>query len=141
MENIRKKQSIGRQRIEIKKISKKTKLQVSFTKRRKGLFKKIAELHKLWGVNAAVFVVSPGGKPFSFGTPSTECFINHYLGGSNNISSENIVTAEVNHLCEDEPSVEEFWFNKSIDDLGLHQLEEFKEALQDLKSTIMARAN
>ncbi|GAA0176393.1 hypothetical protein Leryth_023602 [Lithospermum erythrorhizon] len=136
--NIVKKQSLGRQKIEIKKISKKTKLQVSFTKRRKGLFNKVAELHKVCGVNAAVFVESPGGKPFSFGTPSTQYFINHYL---NNISSQNIVTAEVNHVSENKLSVEEFWWSKSINDLGLQELEEFKEALEDFKSNIMAKAN
>ncbi|GAA0146624.1 hypothetical protein Leryth_022626 [Lithospermum erythrorhizon] len=166
MENIVKKKNMGRQKIEIKKMEKKDRLQVTFSKRRKGLFKKVEEFSKLCGGDAAVLVRSPGGKPFSWGTPSVEHVINRYIGLNNddahqNISSGSSVTTEINGVCENmlvgeamkekeigkKQSFEElkgdelFWWNKSIDDLDLQQLEEFKVALERLKSTIMARAN
>ena len=67
--NMVKKQSIGRQKIEIKKIEKKRSLEVTFSKRRTGLFKKAGELCFLCSVEVAVIVFSPGKGPSSSATP------------------------------------------------------------------------
>ncbi|XP_042006617.1 MADS-box transcription factor 51-like [Salvia splendens] len=60
----------------MKKIEKKSSLQVAFTKRRGGLFRKATELAVLCGVEIAILVKSPAGKLYSFGHPSVEALIN-----------------------------------------------------------------
>lgn len=69
----------GRKKIPMEKIKKKEALQVSFSKRRKGLFKKIGELSVLCGAQVASIVFSPGNKPFSFGSPSVDHVIQRFL--------------------------------------------------------------
>lgn len=59
-----------------------TALQVTFSKRRAGLFKKASELCILCGAQVAIIVFSPVHKIFCFGHPSTEAVIDHYLHGS-----------------------------------------------------------
>lgn len=60
----------------MKKIEKKSSLQVAFSKRRGGLFRKATELSVLCGVEIAILVKSPAGKLYSFGHPSVEALIN-----------------------------------------------------------------
>ncbi|KMZ66208.1 Agamous-like MADS-box protein AGL61 [Zostera marina] len=98
----KKKTSIGRQKIEIKKIENEEARQVCFSKRRTGLFKKASELSVLCGAEISVVVFSPAGKVFSFGHPSVDSVIDRYVAtlnnpttaahvnnGTNNISSSN----------------------------------------------------
>ncbi|KAK4783371.1 hypothetical protein SAY86_007745 [Trapa natans] len=77
------KPSTGRKKIEIKKIDNKSSQQVTFSKRRAGLFKKASELCILCGTQIAIIVFSPVHKIFSFGHPSIEAVINRYLQGVN----------------------------------------------------------
>ncbi|KAL9146067.1 hypothetical protein ABFS82_13G085800 [Erythranthe guttata] len=75
---------MGRRKIEIKKIEKKSSLQVTFTKRRMGLFRKASELSILCGAEIAILVQSPADKIFSYGHPSVEALVNrllHHNGG------------------------------------------------------------
>ncbi|CAH9125730.1 unnamed protein product, partial [Cuscuta epithymum] len=74
-----KKPSLGRQKIKIAKIEIKNHLQVTFSKRRSGLFKKASELCILCGVEVAIIVFSPAGKVFSFGHPHVEPIIDRFL--------------------------------------------------------------
>ncbi|KAL9317338.1 hypothetical protein ACSQ67_013855 [Phaseolus vulgaris] len=53
------KKSRGRQKIEMKKMSKESNLQVTFSKRRTGLFKKASELCTLCAADVALVVFSP----------------------------------------------------------------------------------
>jgi len=69
----------GRQKIEMKKMSNESNLQVTFSKRRSGLFKKSSELCTLCGADAALVVFSPSGKAFSFGYPNLDTVIDRYL--------------------------------------------------------------
>lgn len=73
------KKTLGRQKIEMAKIKDESNLQVTFSKRRSGLFKKASELSTLCGVEIAIIVFSPGNKVFSFGHPDVENIINRYL--------------------------------------------------------------
>ena len=77
--NMAKKQSMGRQRIEIKKIEKKSSLEVSFSKRCTGLFKKVGKLYVLCGNEATVIVFSPHRRAFIFGHPSADAVIDWFL--------------------------------------------------------------
>ena len=74
-----KKPSKGRRKIEIAKIPKKNHLQVTFSKRRSGLFKKASELCTLCGANVAIIVFSPSGKVFSFVHTDVETIVDRFL--------------------------------------------------------------
>ncbi|GKG11762.1 agamous-like MADS-box protein AGL62 [Tanacetum coccineum] len=73
--NMNKKTSHGRKKIEIKKIEENNNRQVTFSKRRNGLFKKAAELCVLTGAKIAIIVNSPGGRVFAFGHPNVDALI------------------------------------------------------------------
>ena len=72
------KKSKGRQRITMAKMENESNLQVTFSKRRSGLFKKASELNTLCGADIAVVVFSPGGKVYSFGHPNVENVLNRF---------------------------------------------------------------
>ncbi|KAK4746511.1 hypothetical protein SAY87_012823 [Trapa incisa] len=74
-----KKPSLGRQKIAIAKIPKKNHLQVTFSKRRSGLFKKASELCTLCGVEIGILVFSPANKVFSFGHPEVDSILDRFL--------------------------------------------------------------
>nr|GMC46584.1 agamous-like MADS-box protein AGL62 [Ipomoea batatas] len=76
--------SRGRQRIEMVKIERKSNLEVTFSKRRCGLFKKASVLSTLCGADVAIIVFSPAGnKVFSFGHPTVEAVVERFLGEDN----------------------------------------------------------
>ncbi|XWS67526.1 hypothetical protein CRYUN_Cryun04dG0014000 [Craigia yunnanensis] len=54
--------NMGRQKITMEKIAKKNHLQVTFSKRRAGIFKKTSELCTLCGVDVEIIVFSPANK-------------------------------------------------------------------------------
>ncbi|PHU12026.1 hypothetical protein BC332_18956, partial [Capsicum chinense] len=72
--------SKGLQRIDIAKMQKESKLQVTFSKRCVGLFKKTSELCMLCGVEIVIVVFSPSKKVYSFGHPSVELLVDRFLG-------------------------------------------------------------
>ncbi|CAM8997471.1 unnamed protein product [Rhodiola kirilowii] len=78
---MKRKKSKGRQKIEIKKIQKPDQRQVTFSKRRTGLFKKAGELSVLCGAEVAVIVFSEGSKPYTFGHPDVNKVVEKYLNG------------------------------------------------------------
>ncbi|XP_050363535.1 agamous-like MADS-box protein AGL62 [Argentina anserina] len=79
--------SQGRQKIPIAKIAKRTNLQVTFSKRRSGLFKKASELCTLCGVEVAIIVFSPANKPYSFGHPDVDSLIDRFLARNPNYNN------------------------------------------------------
>ncbi|CAI0451924.1 unnamed protein product [Linum tenue] len=70
---------MGRRKIEMKMVTDRSCRQVTFSKRRTGLFKKANELATLCAVQIAIIVFSPGGKPFSFGNPGVEPVVGRFL--------------------------------------------------------------
>ncbi|KAK6945841.1 Transcription factor, MADS-box [Dillenia turbinata] len=69
----------GRKKIPIAKIENKDRLQVTFSKRKSGLFKKASELSILCGVEMAIVLFSPTGKVYSFGNPDVNSIANRFL--------------------------------------------------------------
>ncbi|KAG2317561.1 hypothetical protein Bca52824_020683 [Brassica carinata] len=69
----------GRQKIEMLKMKNENNLQVTFSKRKSGLFKKASELCTLCGAEILVIVFSPGRKVFSFGHPNVDVVIDRFL--------------------------------------------------------------
>ncbi|OVA15319.1 Transcription factor [Macleaya cordata] len=86
----KRKLSKGRRKIEIKRIEKEDARQVTFSKRRVCLFKKASELCTLCAAETDVIVFSPAGKPYSFGHPSVDTVVDHYLSGGNYASQNSI---------------------------------------------------
>ncbi|KAF8394271.1 hypothetical protein HHK36_020478 [Tetracentron sinense] len=73
---------MGKRKIEIANLEDPNKRQVTFSKRRKGLFKKAAEACSLCDAEIAVIVFSPAGKPYTFGHTSVDSLIDRYLSNS-----------------------------------------------------------
>ncbi|KAL2532133.1 MADS-box domain-containing protein [Abeliophyllum distichum] len=57
----------GRRKIEIKKITKQSSKNVTFSKRRKGLFKKAEEIQSKAGASISIVVFSPANRPYTQG--------------------------------------------------------------------------
>ncbi|XP_051115808.1 agamous-like MADS-box protein AGL61 [Andrographis paniculata] len=73
----------GRRSIPIEKIEKKSNLQVTFSKRRAGLFNKASELCTLTGAEAGVVLFSPADNAHSFGYPDINTITNNFLSPEN----------------------------------------------------------
>ncbi|GKC25963.1 agamous-like MADS-box protein AGL62 [Tanacetum coccineum] len=145
--NMNKKTSHGRKKIEIKKIEENNNRQVTFSKRRNGLFKKAAELCVLTGAKIAIIVNSPGGRVFAFGHPNVDALINTYLATQKNVDVDvdmgrlalpinvfNQHYAEISHELElekmrkdmiPEKISSEFWFDEPIDGMDVAELEHY----------------
>ncbi|XP_057748100.1 agamous-like MADS-box protein AGL29 [Arachis stenosperma] len=70
---------MGRRKIEIKMVKDTNTRQVTFSKRRTGLFKKANELSILCGSEVAIVVFSPGNKPYSFAHPTVDAVVAKFL--------------------------------------------------------------
>ncbi|XP_058738323.1 agamous-like MADS-box protein AGL62 [Vicia villosa] len=156
--------SRGRQKIEMKKMSNESNLQVTFSRRRSGLFKKASELCTLCDAEIALVVFSPTEKVFSFGHPNIDLVIDRYLSRvppenndtmkfiearrranacdlnaklaqiNNTLDVEKILGAELSHMCK--AAKARFWGTCSIDRMNWAQLEIFKKALEELKNLV-----
>ncbi|KAG5246668.1 agamous MADS-box protein [Salix suchowensis] len=168
-----KKQSLGRQKIEIKKIENKSSLEVTFTKRRHGLFNKACEIGVLTGAEAAVIAFSPGKKAFAFGYPSVDTVIERYLsentreGGwvintSTSTGHDHRAVQESRREYEEALAKKEeetkrvemlkeggevgfgsdrFWWDRSIQGMGLEELEQYVASMEELKKNVGIRVD
>ncbi|GAU12111.1 hypothetical protein TSUD_00770 [Trifolium subterraneum] len=160
-----KKKTTGRKKIEIKKLDEGSNKQVTFSKRRQGLFKKASELCILCDVHAAIIVCSPADKLYSFGQPNTDAILNSYINGTTEFadakSTEDSSThREYNGQYEEALKMLELekkkladvenltktwnrgdWWNDSIDDLSIEQLEQFMISLCELRNKLIERAD
>ncbi|KAL8488959.1 hypothetical protein ACS0TY_025029 [Phlomoides rotata] len=149
------KKTQGRRKIEIKKIQNKASLNVTFSKRRTGLFNKASELALLCGAQIAILVQSPVGKIFSFGHPSVDSLIHPLLSTADEILASpsdqmthyqqilarSAYEKAVMRLEMEKRKEKEFWWNEPHDGMELHELEEYLEALQTLKGNVSKRAD
>ncbi|GMJ03626.1 AGAMOUS-like 62 [Hibiscus trionum] len=156
----------GRQKIQIKKLENESSRQVTFSKRRNGLFKKASELCVLCGANIGIIVFSPKGKPFCFGHPNIDVILDRYFS-ENPFEDNSSTTApcfeEFNEECrealeklevekkrtkeiekenEDRKNKGEFWWDDPIDNnMGLEDLETYAKAMEELRNNVANRAN
>lgn len=65
-------QTRGKQKIEMKRIDKEDDRITTFSKRRSGIYKKATEIATLCGAEVGFGTFSPSGKPFSFAQPSMD---------------------------------------------------------------------
>lgn len=166
---VKKKPSLGRQKIKIEKIPKKNHLQVTFSKRRAGLFKKASELCTLCGVEIAIVVFSPADKAFSFGHPNVESVMNRFFtrnpppsSGAHqlieahrnaNVRDLNVQLTQVLNQLEvqkkhgealnqtKKAGQNQCWWEAPIDQLGLPELEQLRDALEELKKKVAKQAS
>ncbi|KAI8025854.1 Agamous-like MADS-box protein AGL62 [Camellia lanceoleosa] len=164
-----KKPSMGRQKIKIEKIEIKNHLQVTFSKRRSGLFKKASELCTLCGIEIAIIVFSPAGKVFSFGHPNVDSIVDQFLTRnpppntttrhlieahrSASVRELNLQLTQVLNELEVEKrhgetldhtrkaSQRQYWWEAPIDKLGLHELEQLRNSMVELKKNVTNQAN
>ncbi|KAF7811113.1 agamous-like MADS-box protein AGL62 [Senna tora] len=161
---MKRKSSSGRQKIPIEKIPKKSHLQVTFSKRRSGLFKKASELCTLCGVKIAIIVFSPADKAFSFGHPEVESIIDRYLNrnpmpesGAHhlveahqnaNVRDLNMQLTQILSQLEIERKRGEelehvrkarqrqFWWENPIEELGFNELQQLRVSMEELKKNV-----
>ncbi|KAL1819800.1 hypothetical protein DCAR_0416114 [Daucus carota subsp. sativus] len=160
------KKTQGRRKIDMKKIDDRNSLQVTFSKRRTGLFKKASELCVLTGAETALIVESPGGRVFAFGHPNVDSVVDSYLGGSSVKSPENALInrdevkftrmndkfnqeyLEISKKLEDEKAKKvdddveggPFWWEQPFDEFELGELEKYIESMEALKNNVIQRA-
>ncbi|XP_061352951.1 agamous-like MADS-box protein AGL29 [Gastrolobium bilobum] len=137
---------MGRRKIEIAMVKDTNTRQVTFSKRRTGLFKKANELSILCGAEVAIVVFSPGNKPYSFGHPGVDAVANNFFQQEpksgdviqGNPSSEGVNLGKLNKeyadvmdlVREDENKGE---VQKALDKYQLTQLSELQEFSSSLK--------
>ncbi|KAJ4823019.1 hypothetical protein Tsubulata_009225, partial [Turnera subulata] len=164
-----KKPSIGRQKIKIEKIPKKNHLQVTFSKRRAGLFKKASELCTLCGVEIAITVFSPANKAFSFGHPDVDSVIDRFLtrnpppsSGAHQLfeahRNANVrdLNAQLTHTLNQleaerkhgealnqirKAGQSQCWWEAPVEELGVQELVQLRDALEELKKKVAKQAN
>ncbi|MED6180555.1 hypothetical protein PIB30_011318 [Stylosanthes scabra] len=160
------KKTTGRKKIEIKKLVNEANKQVTFSKRRAGMFKKASELCILCNAGVAIVVFSPADKLFCFGEPSTEAVVNRYLKGAPEFEpikpskgKKPVSCEEHNRKYDEAMKVLELekkkksdveglakvwgrgeWWNEEIHEMSVEQLEQFLVAIFDLRSRLLKRA-
>ncbi|XP_074327455.1 uncharacterized protein LOC141665368 [Apium graveolens] len=152
------KKTAGRQKIEMKKIEKKSSRQVTFSKRRGGLFRKAAELCVLTGAEVAIIAQSPGNHVYAFGHRDVDSLIQRYLENNVSLSENpscmhgevynkylkiaNELEVEKNKLKNVvEENINGCWWEDSFEDLEMDQLQNFINKLEELKNNVVNRAN
>ncbi|XP_057491453.1 agamous-like MADS-box protein AGL61 [Actinidia eriantha] len=135
---------MGRRKIEMKLIPSKYARQVTFSKRRVGLFKKASELCTLTGCEIAMVVFSPGGKAFSFGHQDPRGSIASTLNQQYNELCKQLET-EDQHGKELEESgmkcPKPYWFNAPIGELSSDQLMESKKHMGEFRDKVSQRVD
>ncbi|KHN01565.1 agamous-like MADS-box protein AGL61 [Glycine soja] len=160
-----KKKNTGRKKIEIKKLDKGSNKQVTFSKRRTGLFKKASELCILCNVYVAIIVFSPADKLFCFGHPDIDSIIGRYLKGDNAEFESAKSSKEKSVSCEErnrqyEEAMKKLelekknlaqievltkgwnrsWWDDPIDQMTDLQLEQFMVSIYELRKKLAERA-
>ncbi|TKY51061.1 Agamous MADS-box protein AGL62 [Spatholobus suberectus] len=157
------KKNTGRKKIEIKKLDKASNKQVTFSKRRTGLFKKASELCILCNVYVAIIVFSPADKLFCFGHPDIDTIISRYLKGTTEFEpamsrGKSVSYEERNRQYEEAMKKLELekknlaqtetlakgwnrrWWDDPIDQMSDHQLEQFMVSIYELRKKLAERA-
>ncbi|XP_019182147.1 PREDICTED: agamous-like MADS-box protein AGL61 [Ipomoea nil] len=158
---IRKKETRGRQKIAIKMIDNHASRQVTFSKRRSGIFKKAGELSVLCGAQVAVVVFSPKGKVFTFGHPSFDDVVRRFQTATEAlrvpqpshpaVQEINVLEEERKRLLENkdgskgnvaaaQESGNVLWWNRDIDEMGGEELVAYTAAVEALKANAILKA-
>ncbi|KAL8512616.1 hypothetical protein ACS0TY_018923 [Phlomoides rotata] len=155
------KSTLGRRKIEIKKIENLSSRQVTFSKRRLGLFKKASELCILSGAEIAIIVKSHSNRVFSFGHPTADAVIDRFLGGGERRCPTAVapITMDYNKHYSDvcrELDAEKrrreviaacggggggYWWEEGVEGKNVEELEQFAAALDELRKNVTLKAD
>lgn len=164
------KKTKGRRKVPMVRMENDNHRQVTFSKRRQGLFKKANELCTLCAVEAVIIIFSPGGKAFSFGQPSVETIIKRLLDSTSSSSPINLETTEPFDKAHSSASVidlnkeltiltkklemekkrgeeidgvmkQNYWWHHNIEVLTLEQLIYLKSFLKELSNIVICQEN
>ncbi|CAH2037193.1 unnamed protein product [Thlaspi arvense] len=124
------KTSRGRQKIEIKEIDVVSKRHVTFSKRRRGLFKKAAELSVLTGAKIAVITFSQCGRIYSFGHVDT--LIDKYV-------RKMPVNLESYRGDDETEEQGDPWWVRPVESVPEEDLEEYVASLSKLRENLGQR--
>ncbi|CAN4118559.1 unnamed protein product [Withania somnifera] len=131
---------MGRGKIEMKKIENISSRQVTFSKRRAGLFKKAEELSILCDAQVGVIVFSNTDKLYKFASSnsSIERIVDRYTAcpaSSNHATVENVTELHEVDALKDEVArlrqVNGRMMGKELDDLGFKELQQLEHQLTD----------
>ncbi|KAL5056754.1 hypothetical protein RYX36_028358 [Vicia faba] len=158
-----KRKNTGRKKIEIKKLDKESNKQVTFSKRRQGLFKKASELCILCDVHASIIVFSSAHKLFCFGHPDTDAIINSYANGTleferSKLEGSSLIYEECNKKYEEVLKVLEMekkelveaeklarvckrgdWWNEDTDNMNIDQLQQFMISIYEFRGKLLEK--
>lgn len=141
---------MARRSVEIKKIEERSKRQVTFTKRRQGLFKKAGELHSKCNADVAIIAFSLAGNAYAFGDPSVSSVLDRYYKAvaeppENSIPVARELTAAerkvgdmLEKVVESNGGGRGVW-DKEVEKLGFGEIEEVKMAMEELKKSIVSQ--
>ncbi|EOA29523.1 hypothetical protein CARUB_v10014761mg [Capsella rubella] len=158
---------MGRRKIKMEEVQDTNTKQVTFSKRRLGLFKKASELATLCNAEVGIVVFSPGNKPYSFGKPNFDLIAERFKSEFEETDSfetssgyrrgsrarqEKKICKRLNSVVEDAEaekkhgedlhnwleSAEEDRFNKPIDEFTLEELKEFEAKMKRLRGGIQS---
>nr|XP_016494890.1 PREDICTED: agamous-like MADS-box protein AGL62 [Nicotiana tabacum] len=160
------KRTKGRQKVDMVKMQNESNLQVTFSKRRAGLFKKASELCTLCGAEIVLVVFSPGKKVYSFGHPCVDSVVDRFLtrnsppnNGHNqlivahrnaSVRDLNIELTNIEGILQMEKNGGEalqarkrdtgHWWKAPIEELNFFQLRQLKEAIECIKKKVEREA-
>jgi pheromone receptor transcription factor len=164
------KKTKGRQRRENRLVEDRESRQVTFSKRKSGLWKKASELALLCRASLAVVVFSEAGKGFAFGSPSTDAVLAYAGYGDADVhaaaAADDVEWEGLEALCREtekkgvEVAAEaarmsavgkkvvdvqtqgrRFWWEANVEALREAELPEFARALQRLRDNVRRRAD
>uniref|UniRef100_A0A7N0TIM5 MADS-box domain-containing protein n=1 Tax=Kalanchoe fedtschenkoi TaxID=63787 RepID=A0A7N0TIM5_KALFE len=157
-EQVTRKRTRGRRKIPIEKIKCPSARQVTFSKRREGLFRKASELAVLCGAEFAIIAISGGSKVYSFGNPDAGTVINHYLNKRkmmrdyHSIVDEEAIGSYVRAVEALEGEKRklaaerggggkgfEEWKEEKIQEMSLEEMEEYLKWLECLRTEIVEK--
>ncbi|KAL5702116.1 hypothetical protein ACHQM5_027373 [Ranunculus cassubicifolius] len=145
---------MGRKKIEIEKIQSLKPRQVTFSKRRAGLFNKAQVQCTLCGSETTIVVFSPGGRVFTFGNPNVlNRFVAEYGGVEDKVEvgleggpSQEIPAGDVTGMQDrkkGEDKTEESkknsfksWLDAPMDGLSIEELEKEKKVVEELLAKV-----
>nr|XP_051200357.1 MADS-box transcription factor 23-like isoform X1 [Lolium perenne] len=158
------KKTKGRQRRELRRVEDKEARQVTFSKRKAGLWKKASELALLCHAHVSVVVVSEAGRSFAFSSSSADAVLAGGCGGSDapeedwedlealsreakeraaEVEKEaERMSAAGNKVLElQRQTGKRFWFEVDTAALGEEELPVFVRALRRLRDNVGRRAD
>ncbi|KAM5561502.1 agamous-like MADS-box protein AGL62 [Rosa sericea] len=139
---------MGLKKIEIKKITDKKSLKVTYSKRRKGLFRKANDFCSKTGAQIAIITFSPGMKPMAFGLPSVESIIDRYelCEQSSNVNNKETLDKDGHQDGEDldlgarQGRIEEVGMNDEekelLEGMGLDELKQYASRVEEQRNKL-----